>query len=220
MDAVANVVARRTVTYVTAVEDEAELVEMLLRLHQRLAWSKSLRMYLLSWWREFIREQPLARVQQLDRILSGKKELAEERAILQTTIAVRRMMGQRSLSEFAQDITTTYNLLQAFSESFDPNHRTITQFDQPTVRAELDAPGSELSGDERQVLAKNLKELAQLIIAMSDQRSKPAIMRREEDVERQLITGDQLPQSGIDTMRWLSGYLNGSQPSQRDSEDE
>lgn len=220
MDAVANVVTRRTLAHIEHVEDEGELVDMLLRLHQRVSWSKSLRVYLLTWWRDFIHDQPLSRIQQLDRNLNGKKELADERAILETTIAVRRMLGQRNLTEFAADLTTTYNVLQAISESFDPTNRAITHFDLTTVRAELEASSGELSADERQVLAKNLKELAQLIISMSDLRSKPAIMRREEDVERQLIVGDQTPQSGIDTMRWLSGYLNGSQPDKLDNDDE
>ena len=220
MDAVANVVTRRTLKYIEAVQDEGELLEMLTRLHQRLTWSKSLRVYLLSWWRDFIQGQPLARIQQLSRILEGKKGFGEERAVLETTIAVRRMLGQRDLAAFAEDLATTYNLLQAISESFDPNSRSITHFDQLTVRSEIEAQGDEISGDERQVLAKNLKELAQLIVNMSDHRSKPAIMRREEDIERQLITGDQRPQSGIDTMRWLSGYLNGSQPDKPDGDDE
>ena len=43
-------------------------------------------------------------------------------------------------------------------------------------------------------------------------------MRREDDIERGLVSGEQHPQSAIDMMKWLSGLLDGTQA--RSAEDE
>jgi hypothetical protein len=79
------------------------------------------------------------------------------------------------------------------------------------VREEIDARQSELTPDERRVLAKNLRELGGLIAEMAEHRSRATLMRRGEEIERQLINGEVSPHSAIDTMKWLSGYLDGAQ---------
>ena len=218
-DVIARVMARRIVTQIEAVEDDAQLVEMLVRLNRVTQWNGNARNHLLNWWRRFTREQGLTRLQRFDKLLEGKRTLEPARAAVQTSIAIRRLLGKRTLAEFAENVSEAFNVLQALSDSFDPSGgRQAFSFDPQTVRVELDAREEELQPDERSVLAKNLKELTQIITVMAENRSKSTLMRREDDIERGLVSGEQHPQSAIDMMKWLSGLLDGTQA--RSAEDE
>ena len=84
-------------------------------------------------------------------------------ACRRTAISVRKLMGKRSLQEFAADINTAYSVLQAYVDSFDPSPKQSLNFDQATVRAVLHSQEEGLNPQERKLLAKNLKELAQLV---------------------------------------------------------
>ena len=121
---------------------------------------------------------------------------------------MRRIIGNRSLEEFSEAVATTYDLLQALSEGFDPNDKLV---DSTTIRNEIDARNEELPVELRPVLSTNLKELAQIVTTLSENRSKPSLIRSDDSVERQLVKGEQEPQSALDVMRWLSGYLDGVQ---------
>ncbi|GAB4526941.1 MAG: hypothetical protein OHK0046_44220 [Anaerolineae bacterium] len=210
-ETIVRVLNRRALNYIGQLSSETEFVAALLQLNELLRWSAAAHTTMINWCRDHVRNLSIARLQSLDKALDGQKALAEIRAITQTTIAVRKLLGKRSLAEFAEDVNTTFTVLQAFSDSFDPTNKQALRFDQPTVRAEIEAIDSDVTPDARSILAKNLKELAQVIIGMSEHRSKASLMRREEDIERQIIAGEQSPQSAIDTMKWLSGYLNGTQ---------
>ena len=207
---VTRVVIRRMLAHLETLEDESQQVTLLIQITSQTSWSNPTRNQLITWWRTFARNQPITRLQQIDKSLNNRKSLEWARSITWTAIAIRKMMGKRSLEEFADAIGTAYSILQALTDSFDTNRQQFN-FDPLTVRSELDARGSELTPDERSVLAKNLRELADLITNMADRRSKATLIRREEDIERQLLAGDQEPESAIDTMRWLSGYLSGLQ---------
>ncbi|MCA9914256.1 MAG: hypothetical protein KC496_12955, partial [Anaerolineae bacterium] len=160
---------------------------------------------------QYVGKNTLGTLQKLDKALDGKRELAELRSIVQTSIALRRAIGSRSLAEFGEAVHTTYNLLQALSESFDPGNGLGTNVDTLTLRRELQIRADEMPQEARYVLASNLKGLAQLITALADNRSKPGIIRRDDRLERSLATGEQPPQSAIDMLRWFSGYLEGMQ---------
>jgi hypothetical protein len=213
-----RVILRQILGYIEQEEDETSLASMLVRLYDRLKSNKPARATVINWWREFMVKQGLVRLQQLDRALEGAKALEEARAMVRTSVAVRRLLGRRSLEEFAESIGMAYTILQALSDSFDPVNKMPVSFDQSTVRAELDALEDNMAPDQRSILAKNLKELAQLVIMMAEHRSKAGIIRSEDNIERQLLTGEQQPQSAIDTMKWLSGYLDGMQDNGGDSE--
>jgi hypothetical protein len=215
---ISRVVIRRILNLTAAVEDEETVVERLARLLEQMQWNAAGRALITNWWREFMQAQPVARLQHLDRLLAGQRNLEEARAVAQTSIAFRKILGRRSLDEFADAIATAYTILQALSDSFDPINRQPLSFDQATVHMEMEARESQLSTEERSVLARNLKELAQLIATMADLRSKSSLMRREDNVERQLLSGGQQPQSAVDTMRWLSGYFDGLQNKSGDGE--
>lgn len=101
-------------------------------------------------------------------------------------------------------------MLEALSESFDPNSKRQVTFDPLTVRDELDARDDQIPPEERQVLANNLKELAHLVAEMGDNRTKSSLIRRGDDLDRDLMSGEQTPHSAVDAMKWLAGYWGGS----------
>ncbi|NDJ59836.1 MAG: hypothetical protein GYB67_01855 [Chloroflexi bacterium] len=213
---IARAAARRLSAALEQMEDEELLVAGVRQLFDRLAWSQTTKQNLLGWWRGFVRAQSLGRLQRLDKALGDLDDL---RTILQTVIAFRKMLGKRSLAEFAEDVSTAYTVLEALSESFDPQPRRTGSFDATTVRAEMDARTQDLSSDETKILANTLKELAQIIATMGDARSKKAgRLLRGEDVDRQLTTGEQRPHSAVDALKWLSGYLSGSHDSDTTAE--
>ncbi|HLU09429.1 MAG TPA: hypothetical protein VK003_07160, partial [Oceanobacillus sp.] len=109
----------------------------------------------------------------------------------------------------AEDISVAFSVLQALAESYDPTPKRTIGFEPATIRAELDARMEELSPHDLKILANNFKELAQLIGSMGDNRTKATIMRRSDDVDRQLSTGEQQPHSAIDALKWMAGYLSG-----------
>lgn len=189
---------------------EQQIVENVLRLRKATQWSNAGRNNLVRWWREYVRVQSLVQLQRLDKAIEGQRPLDDLRSVIQTTIALRRVIANRSLTDFAAAIDTTYKTLQALSEAFDPNGKTPIVVDSPTIRNEINARLEEIPVDVRHVLATNLKELAQLVTTLAENRSK-GFMRSDDSVERQLVTGEQQPQSAIDVMRWLSGYLDGIQ---------
>lgn len=191
--------------------DEERLVDVLQRLFEQLQWSSNTRQYALNWWRDFVRQQSIPRLVRLEKLMDGKRLLDEPRVILQTTLSFRRMLGKRSMQDFARALDTAFSVLEDITESFDPSPRRPVSFDQDTIRAELDAGQEELTEDERRILARNFKELAQLIGEMGDHRSKANIMRRGENIDRQLMTGEQQPMSAVDAMKWMAGYLDGIQ---------
>jgi len=208
IDMVTRVVARRIQGQIVEMDDTQARTDSLVRLYQEVQWNNTASKQVFNWLRDFAHTQSVARLQQMADHLNGIKGMEDAQAILETSIAIKKALGNRSLSDFAADIGTAFNILQTLSDSFDPVDRQRVDFDQPTIRAELDAREGEITARERSVLAKNLKELSHLIIELSDRRSKATIMRRQEEIERQLLAGQQEPQSAIDTMKWLSGYLD------------
>ncbi len=208
-DLIAKIIVKRLSVYLEQIGDDAEQIALLDHLSGLVAWSNTTRNQVVTWWRDYTRTQSVSRLQAWDKALDQRKTLEWARSIVQTTLSIRKMMGKRTLEDFADAIGTTYSILQAFSDSFD--NRQHPYFDQPTFRQELDARGTELTPDERNILAKNLRELADLIAEIAENRSKATRIRREEEIERLLLTGEQSPHSAIDTMRWLSGFLSGLQ---------
>lgn len=202
---------RRLVNEIEPIEDEGELVEELRLLITRTQWSVGTTQFILNWWRDFVRMQSFARLQRLDQSFEGKRGLDEARAILQSLIAIRKMIGQRTLPELAGQVKAAYSVLEDLSEAFDPLAKRAFVFDQLIVRAELDDREDQVSPHERKVLANNLKKLGQLIVLLSDNRTKTTLMRRGEELDRDLMTGEQEPHSAIDAMKWLAGYWDGTQ---------
>lgn len=216
-DLLARVGARYLFAIIHATEDEAQLSADLLNMYELLLWNSTIRQLLMHWWRDFVRGEPLQRLLRLEKALDGKRSLEEARGIVQTAIALRKLLGKRNLREFADDISRVFTVLEALADSFEPSPKHEVHFDQVTVRDELHAREAELAPQERTILANNFKEMAQLIATMGDNRSKASLVRR--DLDRQLMTGEQQPQSAVDVLKWLAGYLGGAQE-RDDDEDE
>jgi sulfur relay (sulfurtransferase) DsrC/TusE family protein len=197
------------------VEDEGEFAESIMRLSSLLHWAGSARAALLSWWREYTHDAQTAHLQRLERALPERspegRRADDLRAILGTTLAYRRMLGKRTLSQFADDVSTAFSVIQSLAEAFDTNSRRVLIFDPPTFRAEIEAHLDGIPVHERKILANHLKELAHLITLMVEQRSKATLVRRSEDIDRMLMTGDLDPHGAVDTIKWLSGLLSGAQ---------
>jgi hypothetical protein len=213
---IARVALRRLTGDLDALDDAPVLVEDLQRLMAFTTWNNVLRAQLLTWWRGYVHEQTTAGLQRIDKAFSealaeSRHSLDDLRIVVQSVLAFRRMLGKRSLSQFADDVTTAYGILQGLAESFDPTPKRPINFDPATVRLEMDARAEELSPHELKILANNFKELAQLIATMADNRSKATLMRRGDDVDRQLMSGDQQPHSAVDALKWMAGYLSGTQ---------
>lgn len=199
-------------------EADTTLVDLLARVIEQLQWSHGARQYALNWWRDYVRRQPIAHLARFDKHLEGRRGLDDVRAILQTTLAFRRMLGKRAWPDFARDINTAFAVLEDLAESFEPSPRRSFSFDQDTIRAELDARESDLTDQERRILARNFKELAQMIGEMGDHRSRASLMRRGDNVDRHLMTGEQQPSSAVDVMKWMAGYLDGVQSGHEDDD--
>lgn len=199
---------RRLLENTATLLSETQVIESIQRIRKDSMWSSSGRSVVIKWWREYVRDLGTGQLQKIDKLLDGKRSLEDLRAILQSSIAMRRIIGNRTLEEFSDAVTTTYNLLQALSEGFDTNDKLV---DSTTIRNEIDAREDELPLELRPVLSTNLKELAQLITTLSEKRTKPSLIQSDDTIERQLAKGEQEPQSAIDVMRWLSGYLEGIQ---------
>ncbi|MDX1993864.1 MAG: hypothetical protein SF029_15865 [bacterium] len=207
-EGVARASARRLLLWIETLTEDAALAENLNRLHDATTWSASTRIQLLGKWREWVQTQPTSRLQGL-----AKRLTQEEQDIVSTTLAVRRIVGKRTADEFASAVSTTYNLIQGMLVSFDSENRQGSGFDQAAARAELEAYQAQLSPDARKVVAKNLRELAQMVVTLAENRGR-APRRSGEDAERSLLTGEQSPQNALDALRWMSGYFDGLQQSE------
>ncbi len=213
---ITRVAVRRLTAELEGFSDDALLADDVQRLTTLVAWSASGKAQLLAWWRGFVHDQTTARVQRIDKAVAdnaaeARHNLDDLRAVIHAIVAFRRMLGKRSLAQFAEDVATAYAILQGMAESFDPSPRRASSFDPATIRLELDARSEELSPHELKILANNFKELAQIVTVMADNRSKATLMRRGDDVDRQLMTGEQQPHSAVDTLKWMAGYLSGTQ---------
>lgn len=213
----AKVALRRLLEDQETVEDDGQLLEDLRRMAAQSAWDDDLRQIITRWWRHFIRQQPPARLSRLEKALEGKRALEAERDALHTLNAVRRMLGGRALSDFARDVRAAYTVLEALAESFDPNARRALRFDSDTVRAELAAHEADISPQERQILSNNLKEMAHMIAEMGDNRTRGNLVRRGDDLDRDLMMGEQEPHGAVDVMKWLAGYWSGTQTAEDES---
>lgn len=97
----AKLAVKRLLDGLQTVEDETELTEQLRLLSGQSQWCESARELVTDWWRGYVRLQPVPRLHRLDKLMDGKRGLEIERGILHTLMAVRKMLGQWSLHEFA-----------------------------------------------------------------------------------------------------------------------
>lgn len=212
---------RRLLADTAAIVVEDTLVENLQRLRKATNWNNTAKGLVLNWWRGYINDQSMPTLQKVSRAMDGKKSLDDLIDVVSTTIAVRRLLGTRTLKDFSAQIAASLSILQAISDGFEPDsNKQPVSIDVPTLRFLLDERSDDMTPDVAHVLATNLKELAQLIRTLAENRTKPSLIRSDDTVERQLYTGDYVPQSGLDIMKWLSGYLDGTHTVDTPDDDE
>jgi hypothetical protein len=208
-DSTVRVVMRRLLTTVVEPQTDEALLDALLRVRKLIQNHPAARAQLMTWWMGYLERLSMQQLVQLEKLLNNQRALDDLRDSLATAISVRRLFADQDLRQWSEDIATTYRVLRALSEGFDPEQRTGS-IDVATLQRLL-AAASQWPPDQRQVLAANLRDLAELLPAMADARTKPSLIRSDEQLERRLMSGELQPQSAIDLMRWLAGFLEGAQ---------
>ncbi|MGB1285474.1 MAG: hypothetical protein ACPG7F_02980 [Aggregatilineales bacterium] len=216
----ARLATRRLLQDIGDTAIETGLVDALERLYQNTRWSEAVNDILPDWWRQFTDTQSMGQLHKYERALSEKKHVDILHAIVQTTIAMRRALGQQGMAEFSDAIATTYNTLQALADAFPSGTRQNILLDRETLRDAINRRSDDIEPDVQQVLATNLRELSQLVATISDQRSKPSLLGPgADDLERALLRGEHPPTGAIDMMKFISGYIEGTHRND-DDEDE
>lgn len=193
-------------------EDVEAFAEGIKQVFSQLAWSTTARPTVIHWWRNFVQSQSTTRLIKLEALLEGSRVTDDVLTILRSVLAVRRMMGKRDVSAFAEAVNTTYNVLEMMTTAFEVGERSSTRFDPVTVRLSLMQMHDTLSPHERQILSNSLKELAGLIARIGDNRTKAGLIGRSKDnLDRSLMSGEQSPQGAVDAMKWMAGFFAGSQ---------
>ena len=192
-------------------EDEEDIplvVNGIARISKQGSWSRALQNTLYAWWRDHTHRCTMKHLQRLERELEAHRNLEPLKQILRTALAMRRWMPERDPASFAVAINAACTLVEHITDAFDQAH--LTDIDPDTVRRELAMVRDDLSADERHILATNLRNLAQLIAQMAENRSKPSLIRSDDSIDRQLNLGEANPQGSIDMMKWVAGYLDGA----------
>lgn len=190
-------------------EEDEVFVAQVLGVFSQLAWSQTARTAALTWWREFVTAQPSARLSRLDDLLAGVRVMEDPLETLRTVVAMRRLIGKRDVTAFAEAVNTAYQVLETLAEAFEPNEKgSDISFEPETIRATLTQMSGELTPHQRQILSNSLKGLAKLIAEMGDNRTKGGLARPSNSVDRRFITGEQMPQGAVDAMKWLAGYFS------------
>jgi hypothetical protein len=207
----AKILAVHLFQAISALPDEEQIVESLTPLLSQITWSSATRNAVLDQWRAYSIQQPVARLSRLDKLLEGARVLEAPLEIVRTVVSVRRLMGKRDAEQLANEINGTYNMLATLAEAFDPHERGHQGFDTETMHALLAEITQTLSIQQMQIAADAFRGLARLIAQMGDNRSKAGLGRRTDNLDRSLMTGEQIPQSAVDAMKWIAGYLGGVQ---------
>jgi hypothetical protein len=207
----AHAAARSLTRQLERLQEDDLLIEAMARLWAEIDEMPEARAEVLEWWRKMMLEQSISRLLLLDEALRQQETLEEVHSVIETILATRRLVGKRTLAQFAVDVHTTLTMLQALMDAFDGESKRSLQFEPLTMRAELDRLDTTLTEQAHHIFSSDLKELAHLIGILGDHRSKPNLIRREEEVDRQLMQGEQEPHGGVDVLKWMSGYLDGLQ---------
>lgn len=209
---------RVAITQLTAQFDTEEDLEVIIaglaRICRQISFSRSLLDGLNDWWRAYTHGCAMPQLHRLQRELGSQRHMEEQKHILKTVLAMRRWLHSRGPAELAEAINTAYIMLEHITEAFDSANLSDT--DPHTIRREVDSASGELSSEQRHILANNLRNLANRITQMAENRSKPSLMRSDDTIDRQLTQGEANPQGSIDMLKWIAGYLDGAHPQSGD----
>lgn len=209
-DQIAKGAARRIMQYLETLQDDESFVEEFDELARIITWSNAAETSVRTWWRGLAHRLPTPQLGKIDRLMESHRSLEAMRATLRSILAIRRMFARKTVEEFSSSVALTYTLLQTLTEAYSTSRRT-TEYDPDALHAELDSFLKDVPPDTVKLLANNLRTLAILIGELGDERTKTSIMRRSEDVDHQLAAGELQPHGAVDALKWIAGYLEGSQ---------
>ncbi len=209
-----RVAIAQLLTQFAAEDDLNVVVEGLARICRQIAFSESLQDAVNNWWREYTHDCAMPQLQRLQHELDAQRHMEAQKHILMTVLAMRRWLHSRGPAELTKAINTALIMLEHITEAFDVAHLADT--DPRTIRREVDVFSSELSSEQRHILANNLRNLAIRVTHMAERRSKPSLIRSDDAIDRQLMHGEANPQGSVDMLKWIAGYLDGAHPQKTD----
>lgn len=208
-EAIARDSARRATANLEAEANDIAFTTAFARLTGLTRWNAPVSAAVLSWWRICARSMPTARLARLSKAFEAEPELGEAQDVAVSLLALRRMLGKRTLADFAASVAGALALLQSLDEAYEVALKREHGFDAEVIRMDLGERLPELSPADVRLLANQLAALAQLIGELGDSRTKPALLRRE-DADQMLAHGETEPHSAVDALKWMSGYLGGA----------
>ena len=204
-------VVRQLFARLEAEEGEILFAAGLLRLVRGVSWHATTLDQIYQWWRSYALRQQTTWLGKVERTLAGERELETAHEIAVTVLAMRRLIGKRTLKQLADEVRLTVTALESWMGAFDSDGKRMLTFDPETIQSELETHQGDLTEQERHILSRDLKEMAHLIGVLGDHRTKGSLMRREDEVDRQLMQGEGEPHGAVDMLKWMSGYLGGLQ---------
>ena len=216
---VARIALRHLLNRLEGAQDVGQLVETMAEGQKFLQWSPEMQGSLASWWRRQLSAASQDLLRDLVAVLSEQPELSEAHTAAQTAHALRGLVGPARIREFAAQLRQTLTSLEALALAFEPLATREMQFDDEAAQAELLANAQGLTREEAAVLGKDCQELAHLLAELSDHRTRGNVMRGNEELERRLMSGQQMPAGAVDALKWLAGYWGGRQQIEDDAED-
>ena len=217
---VARIALRHLLAQLDGSQDVGQLATSLAEAQAFLAWTEELQETLAAWWRRQLSAADLDLLRDLIDELAAQPTLSEALTATQTALALRGLIGSAQIHEFAAQLRQTLESLEALALAFEPLATRELQFDDEAAQAELLANAQGLSPEEAAVLGKDCQELANLLTELAEHRTRSSVMRSREEVERRLMTGQQLPAGAVDALKWLAGFWGGRQPIEDDDDEE
>jgi hypothetical protein len=208
-ETIARDAARRMTAALEATLEDDVFTTIFARLSESVRWNPAASALALNWWRGFARGLPIARLARLDRAFDGQSSLDGARAVADSLLAFRRMLGKRTLEQFASDVAAALALLQSLDEAYEQPSRRDESFDAEVMRMELEARRSSVPSTDVRLAANQFSALAQLIGELGDSRTRQALLRRD-DADQLLARGEANPRSAVDALKWISGFLSGT----------
>lgn len=215
-ESTAKPAALRLLNHAITYPEPDKFVERVTFVFQNITWGDGVRAATLQWWRDYLQQQPTPQLSQLAGDIAGVRVLDDALTVLHSVMAMRRLLGDADTVTLVERINNAYQTLETLSDAFDSFNDSDNPFDPQTARDILGDTAEDLTPQQRQIFANSLKGMATLVISMNEKRTRPGIGRPAEKLDRQLITGEQSPQSAVDALKWMSGFFGGSQTKRED----
>ena len=187
--------------------EDDEFIESLQDMLNPDSWEPAVYPIVFDWWRSFVQTQSSSVLTYLDQSLKDNRSIEDAYAILQSTIAIRRLVTNGDVSHFAEEINVATTVMRALVAAFESQDKSNAPFDLVTFENFLVHMMTSLTTQQRQVFANSLKELAGLVSQMGDNRTKGGLGRRTIELDQRFMDGKQPPQSAVDFMKWIAGFV-------------